>query len=170
MTGHHDETLGAVHDGAIRDDDPGRDEAVRELETEFSALFVRARRAIAEAANAVSPGLQPGAYKVFTTIARRSGCTLSTLTDELGIDKGQLSRAVTELEGLGLVSRTPNPDDRRVQLLELTPHGSAQLSATQAARRGAMSVKLATWPVEDIRHLSRLLHALSGDAERHPSR
>ena len=150
-------------------DDADRDAAVHELEAEFSALFVRARKAIAEAANAVSPGLQPGAYKVFTTIARRSGCTLSALADELGLDKGQLSRAVTELEGLGLVSRTPDPDDRRAQLLALTEHGSAQLSAAQTGRRRAMDASLSTWPVQDIRHLSRLLHALSGGLERHPA-
>ncbi|MFT4135860.1 MarR family winged helix-turn-helix transcriptional regulator [Microbacterium sp.] len=142
--------------------DAGRDEAVQELEAEFGALFARARRLMAEAAGAISPGLQPGAYKVFTTIARRSGCTLSALADELGIDKGQLSRAVTELEGLGLVSRTPAPDDRRAQLLSPTAHGSARLEAARGARRRAMADRLSTWPVEDIRDLSRLLRALSG--------
>ncbi len=86
-----------------------------------------------------------------------------------GADDADRDAAVHELEGLGLVSRTPDPDDRRAQLLALTEHGSAQLSAAQTGRRRAMDASLSTWPVQDIRHLSRLLHALSGGLERHPA-
>jgi hypothetical protein len=63
---------------------------VRALESEFGELITRFQRVISEIAR-VSPGLLPGAYKVFTTIARRDGVTLSSLSDLLMIDKGQLS-------------------------------------------------------------------------------
>ena len=47
-----------------------RAEAVRALEAEFGELITHFRRVITENANRVSPGMLPGAYKIFTTIAR----------------------------------------------------------------------------------------------------
>ena len=38
-------------------------------------------------------------------------------------DKGQISRTVRELEGLGLIARTPDPEDGRSSLLSPTPEG-----------------------------------------------
>ena len=61
------------------EDSGSRTAAVRELESEFGELITRFQRVISEIANRVSPGLLPGAYKVFTTIARRDGVTLSTV-------------------------------------------------------------------------------------------
>ena len=48
-----------------------RTQAVRALEGEFSALITQMRRILSENAERVSPGMMPGAYKVFTTIVRR---------------------------------------------------------------------------------------------------
>lgn len=86
-----------------------RTEAVRALEAEFGELINRFRRIITENANRVSPGMLPGAYKVFTTIVRREQVTLSALAEALLSDKGQISRTVRELEQLGLVQRTLTP-------------------------------------------------------------
>ena len=56
-----------------------RTEAVRALEAEFGELISRIRRVLADNAQRVSPGMLPGAYKVFTTIVREraSPCPLS---------------------------------------------------------------------------------------------
>ena len=77
-----------------------RTEAVRALEAEFGELVNRFRRIITENAHRVSPGLLPGAYKVFTTIVRREPVTTSALAEILTADKGQISRTVRELEEL----------------------------------------------------------------------
>ncbi|MEV8370209.1 MarR family transcriptional regulator [Microbacterium sp. NPDC064584] len=138
-----------------------RAEAVRALESEFSELITRVRRVIAENANRVSPGMLPGAYKVFTTIVRRESVTLSALADSLMADKGQISRTVRELEDLGLVSRTPDPSDGRSSLLSPTPLGLERLSLARAPQEGILMESLESWPVEQIRDLTRLLHALT---------
>jgi hypothetical protein len=61
------------------DDLAERTDAVRALEAEFGALIHQLRRVIAENAQRVSPGMLPAAYKVFTTIVRREGMSLSAL-------------------------------------------------------------------------------------------
>lgn len=144
-----------------------RTEAVRALEAEFGELINRFRRVISENANRVSPGMLPGAYKVFTTIVRREHITLSALAETLMADKGQISRAVRELEQLGLVQRTPDPADGRSSLLSPTPEGLERLAAARAPQEHTLVEALRDWPIDDIRNLTRLLHALTAGESPH---
>ena len=138
-----------------------RTEAVRALEAEFGELINQFRRIITENANRVSPGMLPGAYKVFTTIVRREGITLSALAETLTADKGQISRTVRELEQLGLVQRTPDPDDGRSSLLSPTPFGLERLAEARRPQESLLITALDAWAVDDIDNLTRLLHALT---------
>ncbi|GAA5206905.1 MarR family winged helix-turn-helix transcriptional regulator [Microbacterium kyungheense] len=138
-----------------------RTEAVRALEAEFGELINRFRRIITENANRVSPGMLPGAYKVFTTIVRREEITLSALAESLMADKGQISRTVRELEGLGLVQRTPDPADGRSSLLSPTATGLERLADARAPQESLLVDALDDWPLTDILNLTRLLHALT---------
>ncbi|MFJ6532338.1 MarR family winged helix-turn-helix transcriptional regulator [Microbacterium sp. NPDC091662] len=137
-----------------------RAEAVRALEAEFGELITHFRRVITENANRVSPGLLPGAYKIFTTIARCERVTVSTLSERMLMDKGQVSRTVRELEDLGLIERTADPADGRSSLLELTPLGTERLSAARLPQEGLLLRTLEQWSLTDIGNLTRLLHAL----------
>lgn len=138
-----------------------RTEAVRALEAEFGELISRMRRVLADNAQRVSPGMLPAAYKVFTTIVRRESVTLSALAESLMADKGQISRTVRELEGLGLITRTPDPEDGRSSLLSPTPEGLARLAAARAPQESLLLETLDAWSVDEIRNLTRLLHALT---------
>jgi DNA-binding MarR family transcriptional regulator len=138
-----------------------RTEAVRALEAEFGELISRMRHVLADNAQRVSPGMLPGAYKVFTTIVRRESVTLSALSESLMADKGQISRTVRELEGLGLITRTPDPEDGRSSLLSPTPEGLTRLAAARAPQESVLLDTLDAWSVDEIRNLVRLLHALT---------
>ena len=138
-----------------------RTDAVRALESEFGELISRMRRVLADNAQRVSPGMLPGAYKVFTTIVRRESVTLSSLAESLMADKGQISRTVRELEELGLVTRTPDPADGRSSLLSPTPIGLERLAAARAPQESVLLNTLEGWSVEQISDLTRLLHALT---------
>lgn len=146
---------------AAADTREARTEAVRALEAEFGELVNRFRRMIAENAQRLSPGMLPAAYKVFTTIVRRESITLSALAENLMADKGQISRTVRELEQLGLIQRTPDPDDGRSSLLSPTADGLARLAEARAPQESSLVDALEEWPIDDIRNLSRLLHALT---------
>ncbi|QIG39831.1 winged helix DNA-binding protein [Microbacterium sp. 4R-513] len=138
-----------------------RTEAVRALEAEFGELITQFRRVIVENAHRVSPGMLPGAYKVFTTIVRRESVTISALAESLMSDKGQISRTVRELEALGLVVRTPDPTDGRSSLLSPTPEGLERLAAARHPRESALADSLENWRLADIERLTHLLHALT---------
>ena len=134
---------------------------MRALEGEFGELINQFRQILAANAERLSPGLLPGAYKVFTTIVRRESVTLSALAESLMMDKGQLSRTVRELEQLGLVSRTPDPEDGRSSLLSPTAEGLERLAAARRPYESSLVDALEDWPVEEIDDLARLLRALS---------
>ncbi|ALJ21300.1 MarR family winged helix-turn-helix transcriptional regulator [Microbacterium sp. No. 7] len=145
---------------APADPDAARTEAVRALEVEFGELANRFRRYLALNAQRLAPGMLPGAYKLFTTIARRGPITPSALAELLIIDRGQVSRAVRELERHGLVQREPDPEDGRSSLLSATPEGLERLAAARAPQEGTLLRALEDWPVHDIQQLARLLHTL----------
>ena len=135
-------------------------EAVRVLEIEISSLVSRFRQAMRETADALSPGLHPGAYKVFVTVATRGPITSSALGEMLFVDKSLLSRTVRTLEELALIERTPDPADGRSSLLSATAAGRERLADIHATHQGPLMRGLAEWPLEDVRRLSVLLHAL----------
>jgi len=138
-----------------------RTEAVRALEGEFGELINRMRRLLADNAERLSPGMLPGAYKVFTTIVRRESVTLSALAESLMADKGQISRSVRELEELDLVTRTPDPTDGRSSLISATAAGLERLAAVREPQEHSLLTTLDSWSIDEIHSLTRLLHALS---------
>ena len=138
-----------------------RTRAVRALEGEVGELINQFRLILAANAERLSPGLLPGAYKVFTTIVRRESVTISALAEALMMDKGQLSRTVRELEHLGLVHRTPDPEDGRSSLLSPTDEGLERLAVARRPYENSLVTTLEDWPVEEIETLARLLRALS---------
>jgi DNA-binding MarR family transcriptional regulator len=148
----------------LSDTPEARAAAVRALEAEFGELITHFRRVIAENANRVSPGLLPGAYKIFTTIARCETVTVSALSERMLLDKGQVSRMVRELEELGLVERSTDPADGRSFLLQLTPLGEERLAVARLPQEGRLLRTLADWSLTDIASLTRLLHALASGA------
>ncbi len=151
-------------------DQDARSEAVRALEGEFDHLFSQVRRRIAESAERMSPGMLPGTYKVFTTIVRHESVTLSALAETLMADKGQVSRAVRELQERGFVDRTPDPADGRSSLLSPTPHGLERLAVAREPQEGTLMSALSAWEVDDINRLTTLLGALRGRTAPTPQR
>ncbi len=138
-----------------------RDAAVQALEGSFAELIGVFRRVITQTADAASPGMLPGTYKVLSALHRLGPTTLSTVAEHLSADKGLISRSISELEGLGFLERTPDPADRRSRLIALTPLGQERLEAARAPHSGRLAAALVDWSVDDIRHATSLLHALA---------
>src|SRR6478752_164564 len=138
-----------------------RTRAVQALEGEVGELINQFRIVLIANAERLSPGMLPGAYKVFTTIVRKESVTISALAESLMMDKGQLSRTVRELEHLGLVHRTPDPEDGRSSLLSPTDEGLERLAVARSPYESSLVTTLAGWQIEDIETLARLLRALS---------
>src|SRR5690348_16190717 len=61
--------------------------------------------------------------RVLWELAHRDAPTASELADDLRLDRGQLSRLLGKLTREGLITRTPNADDKRRAHLALTRKG-----------------------------------------------
>ncbi|QAY60528.1 MarR family transcriptional regulator [Microbacterium protaetiae] len=153
---------GAASHDAAPERDPRRD-AVRDLEGAFSLLFTQLRHAYAQASEAVSPGMIPGTFKVFTVINQIGPVSASTLAERMTTDKGMISRSVAELEGLGLIERTPDATDGRIRLISVTPFGQERLRAIRFPFIDRLEDALSEWPMESIERLSGLLGALANN-------
>jgi DNA-binding MarR family transcriptional regulator len=73
--------------------------------------------------------LRPVQFAILSLIADNDGITQTELCHELAVRKANMAPLIAELDRGGLLTRKPAPDDRRVQLLALTPKADAQLPA-----------------------------------------
>jgi DNA-binding MarR family transcriptional regulator len=89
---------------------------------------------------------------------------VSDLANLLDVERSTVSRRVTELVGLGLVTRTVDPADRRAAALKLTKPGERALARIQAAWHKTLLGLIEEWPVrrrtETTANLNRLADVL----------
>jgi DNA-binding MarR family transcriptional regulator len=78
-------------------------------------------------------GLTMWAYSVLLRLDDRPLRSQAALAEAIGADKTRIIDVLADLEERGLISRTPDPADRRVRLLALTPEGHRVRTAAQSA-------------------------------------
>ena len=100
---------------------------------DLGALLARAMRRIMEAERPLleAHGISMWAYVALTLLARGPAPTQLALAEAMGYDKTRLIKILDGLEADGLVSRAPDPSDRRARVIELTPRGRAKFAAIQ---------------------------------------
>ncbi len=133
---------------------PTREETMRSLEHEIGVIARRIRRSAEERARMIHPDLAGAAYSLLAGVADEGPCRASALADGFSLDKGAVSRYLSQLEDLGLLSRTPDPADGRAALLELTDLGRQRLAEMLERRRAMFGDRLAAWGDEDLARLA----------------
>jgi DNA-binding MarR family transcriptional regulator len=123
---------------------------MRALEHEMGVLVRRIRRRIAERARMVHPELSPVAYSMLMALNDSGPRRASDLVDIFSIDKGAVSRQVGALLDLGLIERSPDPEDRRAAILAITEEGSRRLSTIATLRRREVSERLSGWSDDEL--------------------
>ena len=126
------------------------DETLRALEHEMGVLVRRIRRVIAERARMLHPDLSPVAYSMLMALNDTGPRRASDLVDIFSIDKGAVSRQVQALIELGLIERSPDPEDRRAMILAITAEGSRRLASLAVARRHELSARLDGWTDDEL--------------------
>ncbi|HYV14936.1 MAG TPA: MarR family transcriptional regulator [Conexibacter sp.] len=82
------------------------------------------------------PGPPVAQLTVLSRLDRRGPASVSDLATAERMRPQSMAQTVHDLEAAGLVSRRPDPDDRRRAFVELTPAGRELLGETRARREG----------------------------------
>jgi DNA-binding MarR family transcriptional regulator len=134
-----------------------RAELLTELEREVGVMVRRLRRVLGERARAVHPDLQTSTYLLLSWVDRHGPVRASAVAESLGIDKGAISRQVQHLLELGLLDRTPDPDDGRATLLSANDEAKGRLREVSQASRLWLDGKLGDLPDAELADFVRLL-------------
>jgi DNA-binding MarR family transcriptional regulator len=124
------------------------------------ALWRVIRRLKSGAANLAG---DPAALHVAHLVKEHGPLRLTALAEAAMLDASTVSRHVQHLEAVGQLARTPDPDDGRATLIELTESGHALLREALAIRGRMLDEVLAGWPAADRDALARLLSRLAED-------
>ncbi|MEV6487129.1 MarR family transcriptional regulator [Actinoplanes sp. NPDC051633] len=89
------------------------------------------------------------AYVVLTALKDRPMRTQAALAAAIGADKTRLIPVLDDLQRRGLITREPDPADRRVRLLSLTSAGGKLHAAVQGDIRAAEETLLRQVAEED---------------------
>ena len=105
-------------------------------------------------------GIHPGEFALMRFVAASEGQSQQALAERRGSPPSRMGATVDSLEESGLIERRPDPADRRVRALHLTPKGRRLLK-----RAGEIAVSYESRLCEDLDPAEReqlidLLHRL----------
>jgi len=107
-----------------------------------------------------SLGLNLWGHMVLTEVAANPARTQLALARATGTDKSKMVAILDELEAAGLITRRPDPADRRARIVSATDEGRRALTAATAEIRQIETDLLATLSGrkrEDLRHALQTL-------------
>ncbi|QEC47243.1 MarR family transcriptional regulator [Baekduia soli] len=105
----------------------------QELRTTVGRLVRRLR---------AEPGPPVAQFTLLARLDRFGPASISDLATAERMRPQSMAQTVRDLERAGLVSRRPDPDDRRRAFVELTEAGHVMLSDTRARREGWLAEAL----------------------------
>ena len=115
----------------------GNDDLMEQLHGVMFAFRSEMRRAMQDAGHSMN-GME---VRALLWISSHANATARELAQHGGRDKAQITRVIQQLEQAELVTRAPDPDDRRVQRLALSAQGEA-LVATLKRERQVVSARM----------------------------
>ena len=134
-----------------------------------SSLFLLKRLGMAAKQRSIDEyerlGLNPYHHAILALLEGNAPETQAEIADGLGYDRGTLVGLLDELEEQDLVERKRDPDDRRRQLVRITPDGKRTLGKLRALSKRLEDEFLAPLDAEQREQLHALLLVLAGRHE-----
>ena len=106
-------------------------------------------------------GLDKSAIIALYAIRQLDMARPSAVAGACALDQSTISRHLKSLEDRGLVERSPDPADRRAQLLSVTRDGAQLLADQDALRRERLEAAIADWSEADRDQLRAVLDRLA---------
>ena len=110
-------------------------------------------------------GLSATLTSALVTIARDGPVTLGELASRERVAPPSITRVVAKLEARGLVERTVDDRDRRVNRVAISAEGRHQLEASRTRRTAWLVTRLVELPAEDLARVAEILPILDALAE-----
>ncbi|HZR39479.1 MAG TPA: MarR family transcriptional regulator [Ktedonobacteraceae bacterium] len=110
-------------------------------------------------------GLSTRQFLTLQHLDEQRGCSMVDLSRLLLTDKSNVTGIVDRLEHLHLVSRTPDPHDRRVMLIKLTAEGIHLRDTVKTQHDMRISELMRTLDSTNLRCLLDHLHLISRNIE-----
>src|SRR3989442_1480219 len=87
-------------------------------------------------------GLSPSQQSALAVIANHGPLTLGALAEHERVAPPSITKVVTKLECDGLVTRSPDPADRRVCRVAISPAGSALLEESRLRKTAWLTARI----------------------------
>jgi DNA-binding MarR family transcriptional regulator len=124
----------------------------------ISRAYVYSHRLLGEGFAAA--GLRSYHYRLLAGLEEFGPASQAALGRRTGIDRSDVVAALNELEDRGLVRRSPDPDDRRRNVVTITAAGRKQLPKLDKVLAGIQEELLAPLSAADRTKLVTLLKRL----------
>ena len=115
------------------------------------------------------PAVDPSHYPVLFCLSGDPQ-RVSAVAESIHSDVSTVSRQVTHLVHHGLLDKIGDPDDRRAQLLSLSPSGREVIDKLVRGRGQWFGELLASWTDEDVRAFDAYLTRFGDDLEAFKAR
>ncbi len=109
--------------------------------------------------------LDTGSFWLLKTLAASGPLRVTDLAACTNLDPSTVSRHVAQLDGAGLIERTPDPVDGRAQRVKVSAPGAEKIEAAMRSRRALVERCLESWEARDLEELDRLLTRFAADVE-----
>jgi DNA-binding MarR family transcriptional regulator len=128
------------------------------------AIVRTSRRLRQEAAGAVGE-LTPTSAAALATVERHGPLTPSELAEIERVKRPTATRTLRVLSEAGLVERTPDPEDGRSALVNITAAGRERLRRLRRRKNAYLARRMRDLPAADIETLERAAEILEGILE-----
>lgn len=105
-------------------------------------------------------------WKMLTTLAREPNVTMSQITEEIGIDKAAVSRALSKLAEKRLIIATTACTNARSKLWQLTPAGTALHDVIFKANMKNIQEILKGIPRESLAVMSEVMETIEHNIQQ----
>jgi DNA-binding MarR family transcriptional regulator len=131
----------------------------------YTARLCRSMRA----ALLLDHGLYAGQDALLKSLARSDGQTMGALAADLGVRPPTVTKMVTRMEAQGFVTREQSTADSRLNLVRLTPAGSAVLARIDAAWGEAEAAAFERLKEKDAKRLHKILDRILASIDAKPA-
>ena len=136
---------------------------------EVTRFVVKVRTRTLSQLSRIHPDLEYGNFLFFLAICDApDGIRATALAEHFGVHKSTVSRAVTQLDSMDLIRRSPDPQDGRAQLLVAQPEAVKAVSELRVEGRQWLAALLSDWSDEEVSQFRANLARFNDAADQAP--